>query len=92
MLAPAFHHKTLPIPVIKTIASQKTGIDELLQAILTIIEKHKNSEKRSLLLAEKAFHLIEQKKMEGISKAMLKEKFEALGNDINLYQFIKQYL
>ena len=92
MLAPAFHHKTLPIPVIKTIASQKEGITDLLQAILSSIEQQKHTEKRSLLLAEKAFHLIEQKKMEGISKTMLKEKIEASGNDINLYQFIKQYL
>lgn len=92
MLAPAFHHKTLPIPVIKTIASQKEGITDLLQAILSSIEQQKHTEKRSWLLAEKAFHLIEQKKMEGISKTMLKEKIEASGNDINLYQFIKQYL
>ena len=91
MLAPAFHNHTLPVPVIKTVASQKEGIDELLQAIFTTLEQQKNIEKRSMLLAEKAFHLIEQKKMEGISKAMLKEKIKAAGDDLNLYQFIKKY-
>ena len=45
MLAPAFHHKTLPIPVIKTIASQKEGITDLLQAILSSIEQQKHTEK-----------------------------------------------
>ena len=91
MLAPAFHNHTLPVPVIKTIASQKAGIEALLEAVLTNTEQHKHNEKRSMLLAEKAYRLIEQKKMAGISKAMLKEKIIAAGNELNLYQFIKNY-
>src|SRR5436189_2047473 len=59
MLAPAFHNHTMPVPVIKTIASQKDGIAELLKAITDSLAQVKNNEKRSWLLAEKAFHLIQ---------------------------------
>lgn len=91
MLAPAFHNHTLPVPVIKTIASQKKGIDDLLQAIIANLKMEKNAEKRSWLLTEKAFYLIQQKRMNTIDKSELKQKIAAAGNDFNLYRFIKKY-
>jgi LAO/AO transport system kinase len=92
MLAPAFHNHTIPVPVIKTIASQKKGIDELMQAVsIAIAEKLKN-EKRSWLLAERAFYLIQQQKMATIDKAVIKQKIEEAGSNFNLYRFIKHYL
>ncbi|MBK9531904.1 MAG: methylmalonyl Co-A mutase-associated GTPase MeaB [Chitinophagaceae bacterium] len=91
MLAPAFHNHNMPVPVIKTIASQKKGIDELLKTITDSFLLAKDNEKRSWLLAEKAFHLIQKKKMTAIDKGLLKQKIEAEGKDFNLYAFIKQY-
>ncbi len=96
MLAPAFHTKQMEAPVIKTIASQKKGINELLNAIQQSINAISNKQqttnnKHSWLLAEKAFHLIQQKRMAGVSKATLKNKIEAAGNTFNLYQFIQNY-
>ncbi len=91
MLAPAFHNHNIPVPVIKTIASQKKGIDELLKTITVSFLTAKDNEKRSWLLAEKAFHLIQQKKMMAIDKTVLKQQIEAAGKDFNLYAFIKQY-
>ncbi|MEO6255090.1 MAG: methylmalonyl Co-A mutase-associated GTPase MeaB [Ferruginibacter sp.] len=91
MLAPAFHNHTMPVPVIKTIASQKEGITELLKTITDSFIQVKNNEKRSWLLAEKAFHLIQQKKMKAIDKSMLKLKIEESGKDFNLYAFIKNF-
>lgn len=91
MLAPAFHNHTLPIPVIKTIASQKEGIEELLKTITDSVESGKINEKRSWLLAEKAFQLIQQHKMKTIDKTLLKQKIEREGKDFNLYVFIKNY-
>jgi LAO/AO transport system kinase len=91
MLAPAFSNHTMPVPVIKTIASQKKGIDELLKTITGSFNIVKGKEKRNWLLAEKAFHLIQQKKMMAIDKAVLKQKIEAAGPDFNLYAFIKKY-
>ena len=91
MLAPAFHNHTMPVPVIKTIASQKEGITGLLKTITESLSLVKDNEKRSWLLAEKAFHLIQQKKMMAIDKTMLKQKIEEAGKDFNLYAFIKEY-
>jgi len=91
MLAPAFANHTMPVPVVKTIASQKSGIEELLKLIHEDLEGKKINEKRSWLLAEKAFYLIQRKKMIDIDKKDLKEKIEAAGNDFNLYQFIQHY-
>ncbi len=91
MLAPAFHNHTLPVPVVKTTASQKEGIEELLHIINTVIDQRDKNEKRSWLLTEKAFHLIQQKKMMAIDKNELKQKIEETGSDFNLYRFIKDY-
>ena len=91
MLAPAFHNHTMPVPVIKTTASQKKGVAELLKTITHSFDILKENEKRSWLLAEKAFHLIQQKKMKAIDKTMLKQKIEEAGKDFNLYTFIKKY-
>lgn len=91
MLAPAFHNHAMPVPVIKTTASQKKGIVELLKTITDSFNQVKDNEKKSWLLAEKAFHLIQQKKMVAIDKSILKEKIEEAGEDFNLYAFIKNY-
>ena len=91
MLAPAFHNHTMPVPVIKTIASQKSGIEELLKLIKEDLDGKKINEKRSWLLAEKAFYLIQRKKMSDINKSELKQKIEESGNEFNLYRFIKNY-
>lgn len=91
MLAPAFHNHTRPIPVIKTVASQKKGVAELLQTVTTGLDDLNQKEKRAWLLAEKAFHLIQQKKMLAIDKAELKKNIENAGESFNLYRFIKNY-
>lgn len=93
MLAPAFNTKQQTIPVIKTVASQKKGIEELLTAIEECIngEQGTRNDKRSWLLAEKAYHLIQQKRMANINKEALKLSIEAAGNNFNLYQFIGQF-
>ncbi len=91
MLAPAFHNHTAPVPVVKTIASQKTGIEELLKAIKEVLLIKKDNDKRSWLLAEKAYYLIQRKKMAEIDKAELKENIKGAGAEFNLYRFIKKY-
>ena len=90
MLAPAFSNHTIPVPVIKTTASQKKGIEELLKAVTAVRHQPINN-KRNWLLAERAFRLIEQKRMRNVSKEDLKNKIVAEGNTFNLYQFIKTY-
>ena len=91
MLAPAFHKKDIPLPVIKTIASQKQGIKDLYDAIITHIDLHLFNEKKYWLLAEKTFFLIQQKRMKHITKKEIKKLIEDAGEDFNLYQFIQDY-
>lgn len=93
MLAPAFHTKQHEIAIIKTIASQKQGIAELFNAIQQQTKGMKN-EKRFWLLAERAYHIIQQQRMKGVDKKQLKAMIETamLNNEsFNLYAFTQQY-
>jgi len=91
MLAPAFQRSEQAIPVLKTVASQKEGIDILYDAILDHQRLVQSTDKKFWLLAEKSFQLIQQYRMQDISKAALKKEWESSENT-NLYQFIKKYL
>lgn len=91
MLAPAFSSNALPVPVIKTIALQKKGIDELVKKINEVLLHKKDDEKKYWLLAEKAYHLLQQKRMADVNKAELKERIKKAGDRFNLYRFIKSY-
>jgi len=94
MLAPAFHKKDIPVPVVKTNALQKEGIEELYKDIQTTLSQHTQSDKRILLLTEKAYHLIQQKRMKNVNKTDLKKTIELLNSkgDFNLYAFVDQYI
>ncbi len=90
MLAPAFSKHYHEVPVVKTVASQKEGIAELVIIIQRLLQKAHIKDRTFWLLAEKAFYLIEQKRMKDIDKSILKKEIEAAyqrGN-FNLYQFI----
>ncbi len=90
MLAPAFSNHYNEVPVLKTTASQKEGVKELLDIILHQLQKAHLTDKKFWLLAERAYYLIEQKRMKGIDKAILKKEIEACWskNNFNLYKFI----
>jgi LAO/AO transport system kinase len=91
MLAPAFHRQETPVAVIKTIASQKEGIIELYAAINENLQQSAKNNKHYWLLAEKAYYLIQQKRMKDIDKNKLQESIIKEGTDFNLYRFIKNY-
>ena len=91
MLAPAFNNHTQTVQIIKTTASQKEGITELMHAIANNLTQKTINTKREWLLAEKAYHLIQQKRMKDINKVILKDDIAAEGTNFNLYQFIKKY-
>ncbi len=90
MMAPAFNNSN-PIQIIKTIAPQQVGINELMDAIKKYLSHNTINSKRSWLLAEKAYHLISQKRMADINKEILKEKIENAVEGFNLYQFVKTF-
>ena len=91
MLAPAFKTGN-KIPIVKTIASEKKGIDELKKEIVKFTKKE-SDEKKHTLLAEKAWHLIQNKRVKDISKLQLKEEIERREKvaGFNLYKYIRQY-
>lgn len=79
------------IPVIKAVATKNEGINELINAI----DAHQHigvNPKRSYLLAEKAFRLIQNQRMKDVSKKMLQEKLatEITKVNFNLYRFVKE--
>jgi LAO/AO transport system kinase len=91
MLAPSFSNHAMPVPVIKTVAAQKKGIKELWELVTNIQQQTTHNKRHFWLIAAKAFHLIEQKRMKDVNKEELKNKIEAEGNTFNLYRFIKKY-
>lgn len=85
--------KDWEIPVIKAVAIKGEGVDEVIAAI----DKHHGmavNTRRSYLLAEKAYRIIQSKKMQQVSKKVLKEKLEiALQKEgFNLYAFLKEFV
>ena len=90
MLAPAFSKHYNEVPVVKTIASQKEGVKELMDIVNHQLQKAHVNDNTFWLLAERACYLIEQKRMKGIDKAVLKKEIEELfkQGEFNLYKFI----
>jgi LAO/AO transport system kinase len=90
MLAPAFSKHYSEVPVVKTVASQKEGVDKLLDIILHQLQKAHLTDKRFWLLAERAYYLIQQRRMKGVDKMELKKEIENLypKSNFNLYKFI----
>ena len=93
LLTPARENQ-IETPVVKTIASQKSGIEELLESIQKLQSTQQENKKKFWFLAEQAFHLIRNKKMKNINKTELREQIELAvqkGN-FNQYHFIEKYI
>lgn len=83
------------IPVIKTVATNNTGIPELAETIATYLKEHEElPEKRLQLLAEKSWQLMQVQQMKNISYERLKSELAiAVGeSDFNLYSFTRGFL
>ncbi len=85
-------HKAEQIPVIKTIASQGSGIGEITDLILA--SAGTINHRKELMLAAKAYKLIQQKRMAGIDKNKLQAAIQKamLESHFNLYSFVDEYL
>lgn len=83
-------HLDNPIPVFKTVAHQAQGINELLQTIKAT--QKLNNKRKSYLLTEKAWRLIQNNKMKSLNKEKLRQEItKAFNSDFNLYQFIEKF-
>ena len=79
------------IPVFKCVASRAEGVDDIISFITSAA--HSKHSRKETLLAEKAYKLIQQKRMAGIDKKKLRQNIaEALIDpEFNLYKFLETY-
>ncbi len=93
MLAPAFSSHSNEIPIIKTIASQKKGINELYDAILHCIQHSDFNDKKYYLLTEKVWALIQKKRMKGVDKKLILDTLIKISGEdnFNLYEFADRF-
>ncbi|WP_293788909.1 methylmalonyl Co-A mutase-associated GTPase MeaB [uncultured Pedobacter sp.] len=79
------------IPVLKTVADKNIGIDELCKWVVNA--EFFDDSRKSFLLAEKAWKIIQYQKMKHIDKKRLLEKIQAAlkQGDFNIYRFADEF-
>ena len=88
--SPAMRRIAKDIPIVKTVASQKGGIDELYEAIKQFLDQPQSNERKELLMADRAYHLIQKSRMKGVTRQLLFEEIRKKQVK-NLYAFIAAY-
>lgn len=85
------HQRTHQIPVFKTVADKKEGIAELCDWLLE--PNVANNELKTLLMAEKAFKIIQHYRMANLDKQKLRLdlKEAMIAFDFNIYRFIDSW-
>ena len=80
-------------PVVKTIASEKKGLKELMQEIAGQLQHPAAADKKYRLLTERALHLISRRRMQDIDRNQITSRIRELSaaGTFNLYQFIADY-
>jgi len=83
--------QTVETPVIRTIAAQN-NVDELYAVVKQ--QGPRVNDKRFFLLAEKAYHLIQNHRMKAVNKQLLKQTIEKAYSTpgFTLFKFVKNYL
>ena len=86
-------HDAEETPVIQTIATEKKGIDKLLEKIVLHQQTLRSNEKKIAALADKAYVLIQQKRMRDVNRQELSQQlrnaFES--KNFNLYTFVEKF-
>jgi LAO/AO transport system kinase len=81
------------IPIVNTIATEKQGVPEVIQALKTLLNSPSQQERRKVLLMEKAKHLLREQWLRrldaGKMKASLNEAVKS--TDFNLYAWVNSY-
>jgi len=92
MLAPAFAVHEDEVQIIKTVASEGKGLEELSNAIEKHLQHQSKNDKHYWLLAEKVWKIIETQRMKGVSKKEIASKIKASDHSsFNLYRFAKTF-
>jgi LAO/AO transport system kinase len=92
MLAPAFSRKNTTIPILQTVATKAEGVAALAATLEALQQSAISPEKKSWLMAEKVYQLLQRKRMGNISRASLQQRVSEamLQEDFNLYRFVAQ--
>ena len=79
--------------MLQTIALQHQGISEVIRAIEKVWNEKNNLDEKAWALAQKAYYLIQEKRMKDISKTQLKEKIRVQleKGPLNLYAFCQNF-
>lgn len=83
------------IPVVKTIATNNTGVSDLADEVMSFLDKHKElPEKHIQLLAEKSWQLMQVQQMKQISFNRLRTELAGAvkKGGFNLYSFTMRFL
>jgi LAO/AO transport system kinase len=93
MLAPAFSRREQAIPILKTIATTGEGVPALAEAIELQQHVLHQSERKYRLLAEKAYRLIQQQRMQSVDKNKLLQTIQQAADKpgFNLFSFVEPY-
>lgn len=94
LLAHSRQQGSWQIPVLKTVATRHEGMTALIQAIEQHREQSRLQERHALLLAEKAWQLIQHRRMKAFNKAALQQEIQAqlAAGPFNLYRFVGKLL
>jgi len=86
------HYNQVQVPVFKTVATNATGIAQILEHITT--HQTTKSSKKLHLLTEKVYRLIQYNRMQGLEKNKLREIIAGvyLMNDFNIYRFADSFI
>lgn len=93
MTGPSYVESGHEIPVLKTVASSYQGMDELWTEIETQLQQKALPDRQLQLLAERAWHLIQKKRMKDVNRDSLREMIRTAisQGSFNLYSFIKTF-
>ncbi|MCK7558279.1 methylmalonyl Co-A mutase-associated GTPase MeaB [Chitinophaga sedimenti] len=81
-------------PVVKTVATQHRGIHELIEALQQHQSQLQGSPvRKSILMAEKAYQLVQHRRMRDVNKRAMQEEIEGMlvSGGFNLYGYVKRF-
>jgi LAO/AO transport system kinase len=85
-------HQQKKISIIKTIATEKGGVEVLFEEIRKKEQDTGNKKKKISLLANRAYELIQHNKMKNIHREKLEEAIQQqFSSDFNIYRFVAQF-
>ena len=94
MLAPTFTSHKAEVPIIKTVASEGSGIMELWQTLEKQELIETINEKKLWLLTDKVYLLLQQERMKNLKKVVIRQEIESRmskGQNFNLYQIVQLF-